>query len=263
MSAPGRLAAAKAALTRTVAAEPAGERIEIVLAEGSPARALPRRSRAASPARSAPSSRALAPSSLSARADGRGRPRGRPRRHDHRDPGAGRPAPAPDRRRSHASCARSRLGAPATTRASSTRAARCGIGTADGCEIEATLANLGSRPSVDRITAKAAGRQPLRFTINSACPAGRRRSCWAPSRASKSPSAWTARTPSRATTGLGSRFRGRPGRPRRWSSRWSARPAGRWRWRRLSHAVPGHRTATADAVQIPPGGRPLERSRDP
>ncbi len=43
--------------------------------------------------------------------------------------------------------------------------ARCGIGVADACEIEATLANLGSRPSVDRVTAKANGRQPLRFTI--------------------------------------------------------------------------------------------------
>lgn len=162
MSAPGRLAAAKAALTQASQQGP-NQQIEIVLADAAP-RVLYRGGPGGVGGALRHVRPTLGPSSLTAaltvaaglvagpadtitviKASGDSLPR--------------QIAAAPGQLRTIT------IGGPGNDQGIFDPAARCGIGTAGGCEIQATLANLGSRRSVDRITARVAGRKPLRFAV--------------------------------------------------------------------------------------------------
>lgn len=162
MSAPGRLAAAKRALVRTSQQAPS-QQIEIVLADAAP-RVLYRGGPGGVGGALRNVRPTLGPSSLTAaltvasglvagpadtitviKASGDSLPR--------------RIAAAPGQLRTIT------IGGPGNDQGIFDPSARCGIGTAGGCEIHATLANLGSRPSIDHITARVAGRKPLRFAL--------------------------------------------------------------------------------------------------
>jgi hypothetical protein len=168
MSVPGRLAAAKAALARTVSTTPAGERVDIVLAQGSP-RVLYRGSRDGVAAALRAVKPTLAPSSLPAALTvAAGLAAG---------PGDTITVIVARGERLPRTVGADRGQLRTVTIGSQTddqgifgAAARCGIGTPATCEIDAIVENFGLRTSVDRLTAKAAGRPPLRFSVK--VPAG-------------------------------------------------------------------------------------------
>jgi hypothetical protein len=162
-SAPGRLAAAKSAIIRAADRAPAGDRISIVVADANP-HVLYRGAPAGAASALQRVGPNLGPSSLSTalpvaaglvagpadlitvvRSPGDSLPR--------------RINGARDELRTIT------VGGPSDDQGIFDPAARCGIGAANGCEIEATIANFSSRDSVDRVVARVAGRRPLRFTV--------------------------------------------------------------------------------------------------
>ena len=162
MSAPGRLAAAEVALRRATQAGQ-DKQIEIVLAQDSP-RVLYRGGPAGVAGALRGVGRSLAPSSLPAALTVAAGLVAGPRDTITVIRAAGDPLPR-EVRAARGQLRTITIGGPNNDQGIFDPAAQCGIGSADGCEIEATLANLSPRPSVDRITAKVAGRKPLRFAL--------------------------------------------------------------------------------------------------
>ncbi len=165
MSAPGRLAQAKAALARAV---PSGDQVDVVLAQGAPHVIYrgPSSGVAGALRGLTPS---LAPSSLPAALTVAAGVVSGPRDTITLIRAAG------DRLPAQIEAARGQLrtvtiGANGADQGIFDAGATCGVGTSDVCEIQATVVNYGDRTSVDHATAQVAGRAPLRFRLS--VPAG-------------------------------------------------------------------------------------------
>lgn len=168
MSVPGRLTAAKQAVVQALAGAPTGRSVSVVLADGRP-RVLYRGRPGGVAAALRNVGPTLAPSSLAAALTiATGLVAG---------PGdtitsvtaLGDTLPrvvgaAPGQLRTVT------IGRPTSDQGIFGATARCAIGTATTCEIDATVENFGSTASVDRLTAKAVGRPALSFAVR--VPAG-------------------------------------------------------------------------------------------
>jgi hypothetical protein len=168
MSAPGRLAAAKAAVAQTVSGLPSSRQVDIVLSDGNP-RVIYRgkRSGVATALRSITPN--LAPSSLSAALTVAAGMVSGPL-----DTVTVIRAPG-DQLPTTVDAASGELRTITIGTASGDQgifdaAATCGSGTGNACEIQATVENFGARTTVDHAIAKVAGRSALRFTVT--VPAG-------------------------------------------------------------------------------------------